>query len=200
MIRTFLGVGDKATNGAYITQGLDSVSCSNPPPRVQISTIGMTTYCPVCKQDGHIGPRGPRRPGMAPNGKQWALSGDINLCGCNPPPTFHAERNMTMTFTSDEVAALMGGGSSAAFTTSAASHWISFALKARGDCSGLRCVAYFKDGSVQQGVLGTNNLVRFERSDNNSACSHVEFMLDDGNAAVSGSVTDSLLAAIGGRI
>jgi hypothetical protein len=53
MIRTFLGVGDEATNGAFITEGLDSVSCSNPPPRVQISTIGMSTYCPVCKQEGH---------------------------------------------------------------------------------------------------------------------------------------------------
>ncbi len=69
----------------------------------------MSTYCPVCKQEGHIGPRGPRWPGTGPNGKQWALSGDINLCGCNPPPTFHAERNMTMSFTSDEAKALMGG-------------------------------------------------------------------------------------------
>jgi uncharacterized protein (DUF2345 family) len=37
------------------------------------------------------------------------LSGDINLCGCNPPPTFHAERNMAMSFTSDEAKALMEG-------------------------------------------------------------------------------------------
>jgi hypothetical protein len=63
MIRTFLGVGDKAANGAFITQGLDLVSCSDPPPRVQISTIGMNTYCPVCKQERHIGSRGPRWPG-----------------------------------------------------------------------------------------------------------------------------------------
>jgi hypothetical protein len=63
MIRTFLGVGDKAANGAFITQGLDLVSCSDPPPRVQISTIGMNTYCPVCKQERDIGPRGPRWPG-----------------------------------------------------------------------------------------------------------------------------------------
>lgn len=110
MIRTFLGVGDKATNGAFITQGLDSVSCSNPPPCVQISTVGMKTYCPVCKQEGHIAPRGPRWPGTGPNGRQWALSGDINLCDCNPPPTFHAERNMTMSFTSEQAAALMGKG------------------------------------------------------------------------------------------
>jgi hypothetical protein len=56
MIRTFPGVGDEAINSAFITEGLDAVSCLNPPPRVQISTVGMRTYCPVCKQEGYIAP------------------------------------------------------------------------------------------------------------------------------------------------
>lgn len=109
MMRAFLAVGDEADNGAFITQGLDSASCSDPPPSVQISTLGMSTYCPVCKQEGHIAPRGPRWPGTGPNGMQWALSGDINLCGCSPPHVFRAERKMTMSFTAEEATALMTG-------------------------------------------------------------------------------------------
>lgn len=34
---------------------------------------------------------GPGWLGTDPNAK-GALSGDINVCGCNPPPIFHAER------------------------------------------------------------------------------------------------------------
>jgi hypothetical protein len=106
VIRYFLAMGDHASN-AVITQGLDSVTYSNPPPSVQIATLGMKTYCTACKQEGYIAPRGPRWPGTGPNGKQWALSGDINICGCNPSPVFYAERGMTMIFTADEAAALM---------------------------------------------------------------------------------------------
>jgi hypothetical protein len=85
MIRTFLAKGDRAES-AVITEGLDSVTCSNPPPAAHIATLGMKTYCSACKREGYIAPRGPRRPGTGPNGKQWALSGDINMCGCKPAP------------------------------------------------------------------------------------------------------------------
>lgn len=107
MIRYFLAKGDRA-GSAIITEGLDNVTCSNPPPGVQIATLYMRTYCAACKQEGFIAPKGPRWPGTGPNGKQWALSGDINICGCNPPPGFYAERGMKMSFTSQEAAALMG--------------------------------------------------------------------------------------------
>jgi hypothetical protein len=120
MIRYFLAKGDRA-GSATIVEGLDAVTCSNPPPRVQIATLGMATYCSACKQMGSIAPMGPRRPGNAPNGKQWALSGDVNICGCRPSPVFHAQRNMMVTLTSQEVAAWMGGGdgTSAAATMTA---------------------------------------------------------------------------------
>ncbi|AIO75651.1 hypothetical protein [Burkholderia multivorans] len=95
MIRYFLARGDRAGH-AVILEGLDSVSCSNPPPKVHIATLYMKTYCTACKQEGFIAPKGPRRNGTAPNGQQWALSGDINVCGCNPPPVFHAKRGMKM--------------------------------------------------------------------------------------------------------
>ncbi|MGF7186977.1 hypothetical protein JOE11_000004 [Robbsia andropogonis] len=114
MIRYYLARGDRAGN-AVIIEGLDYFTCSNPPPQVEIATLYMKTYCSSCKQQGFIGPQGPRWPGTAPNGKPFALSGDINVCGCNPPPVFYAERSMSMTFTAEEEAALSGscaGGSS----------------------------------------------------------------------------------------
>jgi hypothetical protein len=107
MRRTFLGVGDRGGE-AIVTEGLPDVTCSNPPPRVHISTLYMKTWCNACKQEGHIAPRGPRWPGTGSNGQQWALSGDINICGCTPPPVFYAERNMAMIFTGEESATLTG--------------------------------------------------------------------------------------------
>lgn len=111
MIRYFLAKGDRG-GSAMITDGLDSVTCSNPPPAVQIATVGMETYCTACKQKGFIAPKGPRWPGTGPNGKQWALSGDINICGCNPPPVFYPirERRMSMSFTSEQAAAMVDDG------------------------------------------------------------------------------------------
>lgn len=106
MRRVFLGIGDKAGD-AFITEGLPSVTCSNPPPRVHISTLYMKTYCRACKQEGYIAPRGPRHKGTGPNGQQWALSGDVNICGCSPPPVFHAERNMAMILTAEASTGLM---------------------------------------------------------------------------------------------
>lgn len=103
MIRYFLARGDRG-GSATITEGLEFVTCSNPPPRVQIATLYMKTYCTACKREGFIAPAGPRLPGTAPNGQQWALSGDINACGCSPPPVFHAERSMKMIVTSHEAA------------------------------------------------------------------------------------------------
>lgn len=104
MRRAHLGVGDKAGH-AVITEGLPSVTYSNPPPSVHIATLGMKTWCDACKQEGHIAPRGPRWAGTGPNGRQWALSGDINICSCAPPPVFYAERNMEQVFTREEAAA-----------------------------------------------------------------------------------------------
>src|SRR6516225_4378355 len=106
MRRVFLGIGDEAGD-AFITEGLPSVTCSNPPPEVNISTLYMKTYCRACKQEGYIAPRGPRLKGTGPNGQPWALSGDINICGCSPPPVFYAERNMAQVFDSDEGARRM---------------------------------------------------------------------------------------------
>ncbi|CAD9222373.1 conserved hypothetical protein [Burkholderia cenocepacia] len=106
MIRYFLPRGDRG-GSATITEGLECVTCSDPPPRVQIATLYMKTYCTACEQVGFVAPKGPRLPGRAPNGQGWALSGDINACGCSPPPVFYAERGMRMILTSHEATELM---------------------------------------------------------------------------------------------
>jgi len=108
MIRYFLAQGDRG-GSAVITEGLSTVSCSNPQPTVQIATLYMKTWCEACKREGFIAPMGPRRPGTGPNGQPWALSGDINVCACNPPPVFQAVRSMKMTLTAEEAAMSAGG-------------------------------------------------------------------------------------------
>jgi hypothetical protein len=82
----------------------------------------MRTYCTACKQEGYIAPQGPRWPGTGTNGQQWALSGDINICGCTPPPVFYAERSMKMIFTSDELHRLTTASASSAATETVASN------------------------------------------------------------------------------
>lgn len=197
MIRYFLAQGDRA-GSAVIIEGLKTVTCSHPPPSVQIATIGMRTYCAACKKEGFIAPRGPRRPGTAANGKEWALSGDINICDCNPPPTFYAERGMMVTFTAEEVAQFSGREGGFVHARSSASedssHWISFAMREQGSLEGLRCSAHFSDGSIEYGELDRNNKVRFERG-NHSSCTSVQFQLNErGNDLVP--VVGSLLTLI----
>ncbi|RQR40487.1 MULTISPECIES: hypothetical protein [unclassified Burkholderia] len=107
MIRYFLARGDRG-GSATIMEGLPTVTCSNPPPSVHIATLDMKTYCTACGQEGFIAPKGPRWPGTGPNGKAWALSGDVNVCGCSPAPVFQAKRGMSMSFTAEQLAALTG--------------------------------------------------------------------------------------------
>jgi hypothetical protein len=195
MIRYFLAKGDRA-GSATIIEGLDDCTCSNPPPRVQIATLYMKTYCMACKREGFIAPKGPRWPGNASNGKQWALSGDINACGCNPPPVFYAERGMSMTFTSAPAQDLTAAGKSTSSSSSNndSDHWITFVLREAGNCEGLRCIAHFENGATESGVFDRNNVVRFNRPTGN-ACTRVELVLDDA-PPTSVSVAESLLSAI----
>ncbi|WP_244109413.1 hypothetical protein [Burkholderia anthina] len=57
MIRYFLAKGDRAGE-AVVVEGLDTVTCSTPPPRVHIATLDMKTYCSACKREGYIAPQG----------------------------------------------------------------------------------------------------------------------------------------------
>lgn len=160
MRRVFLGVGDKA-NEAVITEGLPSVTCSNPPPRVHISTLYMKTWCNACKQEGYIAPRGRRNPGTGPNGQQWALSGDINICGCSPPPVFHAERNMAQIFHSDEGASRTGSAVRSA-TRSASSSAYDEQIRLVGNGSAFVGYPYYietESGETHSGHIDSSGLL-----------------------------------------
>jgi hypothetical protein len=103
MIRYFLAKGDRAGD-AVITEGLSTSTYQEANGRrVELATVYMQTYCHACKKAGFICPSGPRLPGTAENGKQHALSGDINICDCKPPPVFFAVRNMTENITSSDI-------------------------------------------------------------------------------------------------
>lgn len=103
MIRYFLAKGDRAGD-AVITEGLSTSTYQEADGRrVELATIYMQTYCNACKKAGFICPSGPRLPGTAENGKQHALSGDVNICDCKPPPVFFAVRNMTENITSSDI-------------------------------------------------------------------------------------------------
>jgi len=91
-----------------IIEGLETSFYSHDGPQKQLATVYMKTYCQTCKEAGFICPVGPRWPGTAQNGQQWALSGDINICDCKPAPVFFAQRNMTMTMSGDDVARMNG--------------------------------------------------------------------------------------------
>lgn len=74
--------------------------------------------------------------------------------------------------------------------------WIKFVLGEQGNCEGLRCLAHFTDGSVEEGIFDSDNKVHFDRP-NSSACQKVDVMLD--NNQVSGqSVMGSILTAMMG--
>lgn len=103
-IRTFLAKGDWAGQ-AEIIEGLSTSTYQEEDGRVvDLATVFMRTYCHSCKKAGHISPAGYRLPSIAENGQEFALSGDINICDCNPAPVFYASRNMTATITSDDIA------------------------------------------------------------------------------------------------
>ncbi|VXC25213.1 conserved hypothetical protein [Burkholderia sp. 8Y] len=156
--RSFLACGDRG-GSAVITEGLPTVTCSNPPPRVHIATLGMSTYCTACKREGFIAPRGPRRPGTGPNGKQWALSGDVNVCGCSPAPVFYADRNMWMSFTSGDPAYIAWKGGQRGLTPGENAPYDEQFVLVDEDgkpIAGQQYMITTDDGKVYQGVTDAN--------------------------------------------
>jgi hypothetical protein len=66
----------------------------------RLAAVGMATYCHTCKQRGLVAPRGVRSVGAD---QILALSGDVNLCGCHPPPRFDAGYGMKMVFMAADI-------------------------------------------------------------------------------------------------
>jgi hypothetical protein len=95
LTRYVLCVGDRADE-AVILEGTGKTYRGR-----RMAAVGMSTYCHRCGQRGLIAPRGVR--GVGPE-QMLALSGDVNLCGCEPCPVFDSEHGMPLTFTAGDIA------------------------------------------------------------------------------------------------
>lgn len=74
--------GDKTTAGGTVLGG---------DPNDTIDELAQAyerddVWCPACKSMGHIVCDGPRFPMQGPDGREGALSEDLCVCRCSPPP------------------------------------------------------------------------------------------------------------------
>lgn len=102
MRRNYLKVGDVASNGATIIEGIDKVKYHG----VHLTYLYAKVRCPACNTIGIIVPWGPRRRGKL-MGKEPALHNDLCACKCDPKPHLIASQSgMFMTFQPQELAAM----------------------------------------------------------------------------------------------
>jgi hypothetical protein len=100
--RNYLKVGDVATNGATIIEGIDKVKFGG----VYLTYLYAKVRCPVCNTIGVVVPWGPRRPGKW-MGKEPALDNDLCACQCDPRPhLISSQSSMFMSFEPQALAAM----------------------------------------------------------------------------------------------
>jgi uncharacterized Zn-binding protein involved in type VI secretion len=58
---------------------------------------GDSVSCPACNTTGKIQCDGPRQMMTAPDGRHAALSDDLCICGCHPPPKLITSQSMMST-------------------------------------------------------------------------------------------------------
>jgi hypothetical protein len=167
--------------------------------RRRLAYIGDKAYCPTCQSEGVIiggaGVRQERRLiDSEHGGRRQAVGGDEVLCQCPVHPRIVAVHGRRWKIHDQGEAETT---SSSIASAPVIHHWIAFSLRESGDCQGLKCVAYFEDGSKAYGTFDASNTVRFERARNGSECVRVDLSQNHGMSA-SGSVSESLLSAITG--
>lgn len=80
-IRYHITLGAKTTVGGVVTTAMPLFSIDDVP----VAHEGDKVACPACKSVGVIQAYGPRLPETT-MGRKVALSGDLCICGCKPPP------------------------------------------------------------------------------------------------------------------
>lgn len=80
-IRYHITLGARTTAGGIVTTALPFFSIDDVP----VAHEGDKVTCPACKSVGVIKANGPRLPETT-MGRKVALSGDLCICGCTPPP------------------------------------------------------------------------------------------------------------------
>lgn len=191
MKRHYLRVGDKSTAGGVVTEGIATTSVMGQ----QLTHVGASVMCPACGSVGHVVAVGPRFPdGWM--GQKVALEGDKVSCGCYPMPTMLPSQSVMFEQYDGEGLSSMGFAATdvVALTKADPEHWVRFKLNEQGNCEGLRCTAHFADGSVEEGVVDSRNMVAFDRP-NSSPCQKIELHVE-GEQANYSSVTERLIDAI----
>jgi uncharacterized Zn-binding protein involved in type VI secretion len=99
MRRYLITEGAKTTAGGTVVEGLKRYNINQIPAALE----GHKIRCPACQTTGVIVCTGPRL-GMTADGRKFALSDDICLCKCDPPPRLIANQfNKYQTITPDDV-------------------------------------------------------------------------------------------------
>jgi uncharacterized Zn-binding protein involved in type VI secretion len=91
MKRYMIHTNDKTTANGTVLARSTSLGLSDQP----IAHEGDDVSCPACNSTGKIQCDGPRVPMTGPDGRQVALSDDLCICHCNPPPKLVASQTST---------------------------------------------------------------------------------------------------------
>ncbi|MFL9863778.1 PAAR domain-containing protein [Paraburkholderia fungorum] len=85
--------GDKTTANGTVEATATTIQLSGQ----DVAHEGDSVSCPACNTTGKIQCDGPRQVMTAPDGRHAALSDDLCICGCHPPPKLIASQNMMST-------------------------------------------------------------------------------------------------------
>nr|WP_218904965.1 PAAR domain-containing protein [Paraburkholderia bryophila] len=85
--------GDKTTANGTVQAAATTIQLSGQ----NVAHQGDSVSCPTCNSTGKIQCEGHRPMMTAPDGQHAALSDDLCICGCQPPPKLIASQNMMST-------------------------------------------------------------------------------------------------------
>jgi uncharacterized Zn-binding protein involved in type VI secretion len=89
-IRFHITVDANTTSGGKVISATSNRSING----AKVAYAGNQVSCPKCNSTGVIQPDGPRNSDVL-NGRQIALSDDLCLCKCNPPPRLVASQTFS---------------------------------------------------------------------------------------------------------
>ena len=85
--------GDKTTANGTVQATSTTVQLNGQ----DVAHEGDSVACPSCNTTGRVQCDGPQQIMTAPDGRRAALSDDLCICGCHPPPKLIASQNMMST-------------------------------------------------------------------------------------------------------
>ena len=91
--RFYIHVGDTTTSAGKVLTGLSTSTWHG----MSNAFDGDAVECPKCHSIGQIRVVGSRISSVGSHGRQRALSGDLGLCKCSPPPRLVASQDRAWT-------------------------------------------------------------------------------------------------------